>query len=85
MEEALSLLWRLEPSEAEKASMDLESKCARFEGNLEAAVAEIEELKKERAALVARVEELEKENRRRKEFTRAVQGLLAESEFKLSP
>ncbi|PKA57843.1 hypothetical protein AXF42_Ash015221 [Apostasia shenzhenica] len=64
MEEALSLLRRLEPSEVEKAIMDLESKCARFEGDLEAAVAEIEELKKEKAALVVRVEELEEENRR---------------------
>ncbi|PKA45918.1 hypothetical protein AXF42_Ash016945 [Apostasia shenzhenica] len=64
MEEELSLLRRLEPSEAEKAIMDLESKCARFEGDLEAAVAEVEELKKERAVLVARVNELEEENRR---------------------
>ncbi|PKA55122.1 hypothetical protein AXF42_Ash003759 [Apostasia shenzhenica] len=66
MEEALSLFRRLEPSEAEKAIMELESKCARFEGDLEVAVAEIEELKKER--LVARVEELGEENLCQKDF-----------------
>ncbi|PKA48661.1 hypothetical protein AXF42_Ash018478 [Apostasia shenzhenica] len=85
MEEVLSLLQRLESSEAERAIIELESKCARFEGDLEAAIAEIEGLKKERVALVARVEELEEENRHRKEFARAVRGLLAESEFGLSP
>ncbi|PKA61632.1 hypothetical protein AXF42_Ash018613 [Apostasia shenzhenica] len=80
MEEILSLLWRLESSEAERTIVDLESKCARFEGDLEMAVAEIEKLKRERGVLMSRVEELEEENRRRREVARTVQGLLAESE-----
>ncbi|PKA50226.1 hypothetical protein AXF42_Ash017820 [Apostasia shenzhenica] len=83
-EEVLSLLRRLEPSEAEKTIMDLESKCTRFEGDLEMAVVEIEELKRERAMLMSRIEELEEENRRRREFARAVRGLLAESDLGLS-
>ncbi|PKA47391.1 hypothetical protein AXF42_Ash021628 [Apostasia shenzhenica] len=72
MEEVLSLLRRLEPSEAEKTIMDMESKCTRFKGDLEMAVAEIEELKRERAMLMSRIEELEEENRRRREFARAI-------------
>ncbi|PKA60502.1 hypothetical protein AXF42_Ash017908 [Apostasia shenzhenica] len=67
MEEILSLLRRLEPSEAESTIVDLESKCACFEGDLEMAAAKIEELKRERGVLMSRVEELEEENRRRRE------------------
>ncbi|PKA54909.1 hypothetical protein AXF42_Ash000745 [Apostasia shenzhenica] len=58
VDEALTLLQRLEPSEAEKATVDLESKCARYEGNLEAVTLKIEVLKKDKIALEARVEEL---------------------------
>ncbi|PKA45947.1 hypothetical protein AXF42_Ash019709 [Apostasia shenzhenica] len=84
IEEVLSLLRRLEPSEVEKTIMDLESKCTRFEGDLEMAVAEIEELKRERAMMMSRIEELEEENRCRREFARVVRGLLAKSEPRLS-
>ncbi|PKA63736.1 hypothetical protein AXF42_Ash017020 [Apostasia shenzhenica] len=80
MKEILSLLRRLEPSKAERTIVDLESKCARFEGDLEMAAAEIEELKRERGVLMFRVEELEEENRRQREVARTVRGLLAESE-----
>ncbi|PKA65571.1 hypothetical protein AXF42_Ash005905 [Apostasia shenzhenica] len=80
MEEILSLLRRLEPSEAERTIVDLESKCARFGGDLEMAAAEIEELKRERGELMSRVEELEEDNHHRREVARTVRGLLAESE-----
>ncbi|PKA66646.1 hypothetical protein AXF42_Ash003301 [Apostasia shenzhenica] len=85
MEEALTLHRKLELSEVEKAITELESKCARFEGDLESAVVKIEGLEKERAVLVAPVEELEEENCHRREFARAVRGLLAELKFRLSP
>ncbi|PKA62922.1 hypothetical protein AXF42_Ash018917 [Apostasia shenzhenica] len=84
MEEILSLFRRLEPSEAERTIINLESKCACFEGDLGMAIAEIEELKRERGMLMSRVEELEEENRRRREVARTVRGLLAESEPRLS-
>ncbi|PKA61962.1 hypothetical protein AXF42_Ash019168 [Apostasia shenzhenica] len=80
MEEILSLLQRLKPSEAEKTIADLESKCARLEGDLEMVTAQVEELMRERGTLMSRVEELEEENRRRREFARTVRDLLAESE-----
>ncbi|PKA57783.1 hypothetical protein AXF42_Ash015160 [Apostasia shenzhenica] len=84
MEEILSLFRRLEPSEAEMTIIGLESKCARFESDLEMAAAEIEELKRERGMLMSRIEELKEENRRRREVARTVRGLLAESEPGLS-
>ncbi|PKA57725.1 hypothetical protein AXF42_Ash016771 [Apostasia shenzhenica] len=65
---ALTLLRKLEPSEAEKAIADLKSKCVRYKGDLEATMFEIEELKKEKAALEARVEELVEENHYRTDF-----------------
>ncbi|PKA54410.1 hypothetical protein AXF42_Ash000243 [Apostasia shenzhenica] len=80
MDEILSLLRRLEPSEAERTIVDLESRCARFEGDLEMTAAEIEELKRERGVLMSRVEELEEENRCRREVAHTVRGLLAELE-----
>ncbi|PKA54911.1 hypothetical protein AXF42_Ash000747 [Apostasia shenzhenica] len=76
VEEVLTLLRRLQPSEAKKAIAELESKCARCEGNLESAVLEIEGLKKEKAALAARVEELEEENRRRRSSRSRSSGFL---------
>ncbi|PKA60597.1 hypothetical protein AXF42_Ash019490 [Apostasia shenzhenica] len=84
MEEILALFRRLEPSEAERMIADLESKCARFEGDLEMAAAKIEELKRERGVLMSRVEELEEENCRGREVAQTVRGLLAESEPGLS-
>ncbi|PKA48778.1 hypothetical protein AXF42_Ash018720 [Apostasia shenzhenica] len=80
MEEILSLLRRLEPSEAEKTIADLESKCDRLEGGLEMVTAQVEELMRERGTLMSRIEELEEENRRRREFARSVRDLLAKSE-----
>ncbi|PKA48206.1 hypothetical protein AXF42_Ash021828 [Apostasia shenzhenica] len=80
MEEILSLLRRLEPSEAEKTIVVLESKCGRLESHLEVMTAQVEELMRERGTLMSRIEELEEENRHRKEFYQSVQDLLAESE-----
>ncbi|PKA51509.1 hypothetical protein AXF42_Ash002875 [Apostasia shenzhenica] len=80
MEEILSLLRRLEPSEAEKTIVVLESKCGRLENDLEVVTAQVEELMRERGTLMSRIEELEEENRRRKVFYRSVRDLVAESE-----
>ncbi|PKA46919.1 hypothetical protein AXF42_Ash021444 [Apostasia shenzhenica] len=52
----------VERSKAEKAIVELESKYAHYECDLEAITLENEGLKKERAAFMARVEELEEEN-----------------------
>ncbi|PKA47440.1 hypothetical protein AXF42_Ash020169 [Apostasia shenzhenica] len=74
------LLRRLDPSEAERTIADLESKCTRLEGDLEAAVAQVEDLTTERGMLKSRVEELEEEIRCRREFARSVRDMLVESE-----
>ncbi|PKA60924.1 hypothetical protein AXF42_Ash006559 [Apostasia shenzhenica] len=80
IDEVLFLLWRLDPSEAERTIADLESKCTRLEGDLEAAVTQVEDLTTERGMLKSRVEELEEEIRRRREFAWSVRDLLVESE-----
>ncbi|PKA62107.1 hypothetical protein AXF42_Ash014991 [Apostasia shenzhenica] len=80
IDEVLFLLRRLDPSEAERTIADLESKCTRLEGDLEAAVIQVEDLKTERGMLKSRVEELEEEIRRRREFARSVRDMLVKSE-----
>ncbi|PKA64337.1 hypothetical protein AXF42_Ash009558 [Apostasia shenzhenica] len=80
IDEVLFLLRRLDPSEAERMIADLESKCTRLEGDLEAAVTQVEDLTAERGMLKSQVEELEEEIRRRREFARSVRNMLVESE-----
>ncbi|PKA58034.1 hypothetical protein AXF42_Ash020796 [Apostasia shenzhenica] len=64
MDEVFFLLRMLDPSEAEGTITELESKCTRLEGDLEAAVTQVEVLTAERGMLKSRVEELEEEIRR---------------------